>query len=203
MHNLYQVSTSLNREAFINCLLLTLTALEIPEIHCISFAAPPVANIAIPHERNTDKPGLFINVINEGDIVPLAQETYINCLLDIFTLPDSEFARKCGVDFHAPSPVLQGSGECVVLRDIDPDSINSTEYEACVVERSVLDTKLFGNPSVHQMSIYMERVENLLEKAKIHDIWTSVAEAFDEMDGFEGEAEIADDMNDEQEGASQ
>lgn len=140
-----------------------------------------MADIPIPHGTETAKPGLFINIINEGDPVPLAQENYIYCLLDVFALPEHEIITRCE-NFRVPPPVLYGSGDCLILRDADRNSADSAEIDACIVERRVLDTKLFGNPFVHSMKIYLERIEKLAGQACVTETVKMELRQMNEMD---------------------
>lgn len=140
-----------------------------------------MADTSIPHGTETDKPGLFINIINEGDLVPLAQENYMYCLLDVFALPEREFITR-RENFRVPPPVLYGSGDGLILRDADRNLADSAEIEACIVERRVLDTKLFGNPFVHSMKIYLERIEKLVGQAGVENLTETVRMELRQMD---------------------
>jgi len=135
---------------------------EIPEINCITFGAPPVADSPIPHQEGVHKPGVFLNIINEGDVAGLAQEDYIKSLIEVYVLSTNDLRDRYKGNFRVPPPVLKVSGTCLILRDADPDVVNTNELQASIVDPKVLETKLFGSPCVHFMKVYVERINELM-----------------------------------------
>jgi hypothetical protein len=106
-------------------------------------------------------------VINEGDPVPLAQKEYIKALISVYALSDKDIATKYPDGFKIPDPTLRISGNCVILMDADPEDAKETVVRARGAEAQVVEKKLFGNPFVHLMVEYLERVERLAEAAQI------------------------------------
>ncbi|KAL8912275.1 MAG: hypothetical protein Q9172_007530, partial [Xanthocarpia lactea] len=80
------------------------------------------------------------DIVNEGDPVPQAQEEFIKTLIDVYVL---------------------ASGHQVILRDADPDDLDSNNIQVYTTESSVLEKKLFGNPFVHPMKEYLDRIKGL------------------------------------------
>ncbi|KAK5053075.1 hypothetical protein LTR84_002049 [Exophiala bonariae] len=127
-------------------------------VSCITFGCPPVASKPIPPAGS----GEFIAVINDDDPVPLAQEAYIKTLIDVYTLDKKSFNEKhkpnSGAAIH-PEPALRVSGDCIVLKDVDPDAEDDTSgYEALEVPSEDIEKSLFGNPLAHMMDEYLRRL---------------------------------------------
>jgi len=139
-------------------------------IHCIPFGAPPVSTSPImPSTIMVPSPfsaGLFLNMVNEGDPVALLQQDYIHELMVLYAGHEPELAqRHPGRVFQPPNPVFRVSGaECVVLRDNDSEDVDAVGWNAVVVQPHVLERKLFGNPGVHHMVDYLERVQYLCKE---------------------------------------
>lgn len=95
--------------------------------------------------------GLFLNIINEGDPVPLCQEDYIKSLLDIYVKDPEELVAE---GFRVPAAKYRVSGQCIVLQDSDPDDTDAVGWKAVVVDGTQMESKLFGNPFLHQMKYY-------------------------------------------------
>ncbi|OZJ04123.1 hypothetical protein BZG36_02822 [Bifiguratus adelaidae] len=132
------------------------------KVHCITFGAPPLASVHIPHgQPPLHKPGAFLSFINEGDPVPLAQEEYIKALIDVYVLSNDDLKKRYSQGYHVPPPRLRVSGTCVVLRDVDPHDAEQMALQACITNSEVVEKKLFGNPYVHPMKVYLERVKEL------------------------------------------
>jgi hypothetical protein len=131
---------------------------KIQKKHCVTFAAPPVSSIRIPHQGD----GEFINVINEGDPVGLAQQAYIESLLDVFTLSESDLMKRYPGPFAVPLPVMKASAEkIVILRDPNPEDVRNEALEACLVNPEILETKLFGNILLHPINVYLEHLKKV------------------------------------------
>jgi hypothetical protein len=109
-------------------------------------------------------------------MVPLAQQDYILSLMEVFLLPDHEFERRRD-HWPVPAPKLNGSGKCVVLKDKDANSLDSSEFAAYVVDRAVLDTKMFGDPFMHFMKEYLKRTKFVAKEADFD--WDGVAQEFE------------------------
>jgi hypothetical protein len=139
----------------------------------VTFAAPPVSQPPIsppdPVSNAAHSQGHFLAVINEGDPVPLAQEAYILKLLDVYskTIPK---LQEDGLDqFVVPHPVMKLSGDCILLRDENPEDANSFNIRAYSAKAEVLQSKLFGNPLEHFMIEYQARIYKVLELESSRD----------------------------------
>ena len=93
----------------------------------------------------------------------MAQPAYVTCLLEAYarTLP-REPTR-----LEMPDPYYRISGTCVVLRDVASDEAEEVEPKAFSVEPAILNRALFGNPVLHSMREYLNRVNKLRELAEI------------------------------------
>ena len=132
---------------------------DLDNIHCITFGTPPVATT--PIYSFTDS-SLFLSIINEGDPVTLAQEEYLKTLISVYVMSAEQFAMKYPNGLLVPSPRLRVSGTCVVLRDKDQDDPDEEGIDAVEVAAENVEKKLFGNPLVHLMHVYLSRVEQLV-----------------------------------------
>jgi len=83
--------------------------------------------------------------------VPLCQEDYIKSILDIYMKDPEELVAE---GFHVPAAKYRVSGQCVVLQDNDPDDPDAVGWKAVVVDGTQMESKLFGNPFLHQMKYY-------------------------------------------------
>lgn len=93
----------------------------------------------------------------------MAQPAYVTCLLEAYArTPPREPTR-----FEMPDPYYNISGTCVVLRDVASDEAEEVEPKAFSVEPAVLKTALFGNPVLHSMREYLNRVKNLYELSEV------------------------------------
>ena len=140
----------------------------IGEIHCVTFGTPPVASTALHYwERQGQRPGVFLSIIIEGDPVPQAQEEFIKALIDVYVLSNKELDQRYPGGFYVPSGRFRASGNTVILRDIDPDNEKGMDVKTYKTNSERVETKLFGNPFVHLMTEYLERIEQLasLEKS--------------------------------------
>ncbi|KAI1125635.1 Alpha/Beta hydrolase protein [Nemania abortiva] len=140
-----------------------------PTVHCVTFAAPPVSRPPIvpdPARNPQHAQGKFFAVINEGDPVPLAQREYIYALLDVYGKSIKKLEEE-GLDkFKVPVPMMQLSGQCLLLRDEGPSRFLEFNIGAYSVEVDVLQSKLFGNPLEHFMIEYQSRIYRVLDLGK-------------------------------------
>lgn len=138
------------------------TALGFNRVYCITFGCPPVATGRIRQSQLARfQSGLFLNIINEGDPVPLSQESYVRSLLELYALSEDDLEERYPKGFCVPEPAFRMSGCCVVLQDVEPDNVAATGWQALTAQADVVEKKLFGNPLVHNMGHYLERVEEL------------------------------------------
>ncbi|RYO88023.1 hypothetical protein DL764_008782 [Monosporascus ibericus] len=135
-------------------------------IHCLVFGAPPITTLPIPlPESGYFQSGLFLNIVNEGDPVPLMQPEYVKALLKFFTLNAIDLERHLQENypncFTVPAPVFRVSGSCIILRDNDCDNVDAVGWNAVTIRADKLERKLFGNPALHLKTEYLERVKDL------------------------------------------
>lgn len=126
----------------------------LPAVHCITFGAPPVST---PPFKELTHRGMFLAIINEGDLVALAQEAYIKALVSVYALPSAKPREILGESI-VPKPVLRVCGNCLVLVDKNPDDAEEPERSvlALQVDAEVVETRLFGDPWAHLKQEYAE-----------------------------------------------
>jgi hypothetical protein len=122
-----------------------------------SFLLVPVQPFSQLHPQHAK--GRFIAIINEGDPVPLAQKEYILTFLGVYVKSRKVIEAKVGAGFSVPDQVLKLSGDCVLLRVLDPKSFDIGWYS---VHANIVQTKLFGNPQEHFMIDYRARIYGVL-----------------------------------------
>ena len=133
-------------------------------VDCITFGSPPVAifRMAALAESST-----FFKVLNKATLCRWhRQEEYINSFISVYVCSTATLAEKYPAGFSFFNPLRLGvSGTGVVLRDADTDDADSDADEVQVVrcEADLLERKLFGNPLVHLMRVYLGRVTTLAE----------------------------------------
>lgn len=135
---------------------------DFPEVNCVTFGTPPIASIPL-HKRQgvPSYPGLFLSIINEGDPVPQAQEEFIKTLIDVYVLNFKDLSERYPNGVNVPQGHFTASGNTVILRDVDPNDENTNNIRPYTTESHLLARKLFGNPFVHFMSEYLERIEQM------------------------------------------
>ena len=82
-------------------------------------------------------------------------------------LSNKDLDQRYPGGFYVPSGRFRASGNTVILRDIDPDNEKGMDVKTYKTNSERVETKLFGNPFVHLMTEYLERIEQLasLEKS--------------------------------------
>jgi hypothetical protein len=132
-------------------------------VDCITFGTPPVSSQPIPCQGGSR----LLSIINEGDLVVLAQESYIKELLEIYALPPKRVQMKIACGFEVPAPYLRISGTCVLLKeneddgDEDEDGDEEVSWTAYEVEPSDVERAFFGDHRKHMMTEYVRRVKFL------------------------------------------
>ncbi|GAD96203.1 dihydroxy-acid dehydratase [Paecilomyces variotii No. 5] len=157
-------------------------------VHCITFGPPPVSLLPLekPALRQYRK-SLFFSFINEGDPVSRADKAYVRSLLDLYVspAPDSMLAHITSTVKHrrltgggitklhwtVPESTLSLPGQLVVLRKrsrhSDTRPVRSAgqdaaeEVEACTATDSELRGVVFGDPLMHTMDLYAQRIDAL------------------------------------------
>ena len=100
---------------------------------------------------------MFLNIVNEGDPTPLSQQEYVHLLLRCF-VSTKEPKEPSNETLQVPEPVLRLSGTCIVLRDVSED-IQQKKWRAVEVVPGVLERKLFGDPTMHHVGNYVDRIK--------------------------------------------
>jgi hypothetical protein len=65
--------------------------------------------------------------------------------------------------FAVPDPMMKLSGECILLRDGNPESAHNFDIRAYSTTAAILQSKLFGNPLEHFMIEYQARVYKVMD----------------------------------------
>lgn len=135
---------------------------DFPEINCITFGTPPIASVPLHSTQgvSTD-PGIFLSIVNEGDPVPQAQEEFIKTLIDVYVLSPKDLSERYPDGVQVPQGHYRASGNTVILRDVNPDDENADNIKPYTTGSHLLERKLFGNPFVHSMNEYLERIERM------------------------------------------
>ncbi|KAL9627367.1 MAG: hypothetical protein Q9204_006618 [Flavoplaca sp. TL-2023a] len=147
--------------------------IDFHSIHCITFGTPPVTSVPL-HQWpvETKRPGNFLSIVNEGDPVAQAQEEFIKTLVDVYALSPKDLESRYPDGVVIPQGRFRASGHTVILKDAEPDDLDSKTIEIHTTESHLLEKKLFGNPLVHPMKEYLARVEGLTdlgeEEGKVH-----------------------------------
>lgn len=161
-------------------------------VHCITFGVPPVSFLPLerPSHMRANK-SLFLSFANEGDLVVRADKAYLLSLAKILagskgSNGDSKpsLAKKAS---HAvlksakseketsrapywpvPEAPLSNAGRLVILRE-KPGSSRSNSVEAVTTSDEKLRDVVFGDPAMHSMALYQQRVEALAFAAMLGD----------------------------------
>lgn len=153
-------------------------------VHCITFGAPPVSFLPLqkPSHMRADK-SLFLSFINEGDWIVRADKDYVLSLAKLLAgskgTSNHSAATLVKKASHAvlksskedkgnrrapywpvPEAPLSNAGRLVVLRE-KPGSQKNPTVEAVVTDDGKLRDVMFGDTSMHAMSLYQQRVEAL------------------------------------------
>ena len=135
---------------------------DFPEVNCVTFGTPPIASIPLHSSQGVSKcPGLFLSIVNEGDPVPQAQEEFIKTLIDVYVLSPKALSERYPDGVHMPQGNFRASGNTVILRDVDPSDENASDIKPYTTDSHLLERKLFGNPFVHSIREYLERIEQM------------------------------------------
>lgn len=152
-------------------------------VHCITFGVPPVSFLPLenPSHMRASK-SLFLSFANEGDLVVRADKAYLLSLAKILagskgTGGDSgpSLAKKAShavlkskADKEAnrapywpvPEAPLSNAGRIVLLRE-RPGAQRPPSVEAVTTDDEKLRDVVFGDPAMHSMALYQQRVEAL------------------------------------------
>lgn len=160
-------------------------------VHCITFGAPPVSFLPLqkPSHMHRDK-SLFLSFANEGDLVVRADKTYLFSLMRLIAAPGVSTApntvhtlakkvsmatTRSGKPQRSPAPywsvppaTLSTPGRMVLLRD-RPGTERHPAIEAISTTDEQLRDVVFGDPTMHVMALYRQRIEKLAFAAMMGD----------------------------------
>ncbi|CAK1365098.1 unnamed protein product [Cercospora beticola] len=153
-------------------------------VHCITFGTPPVSFLPLQkpsgkrYERN-----IFLHFANEGDVVVRADRSYMSTIVRIVAAPSpmstptttntlrkyaSRQTMKGGYQpgnkyqpprWEVPPATLSNAGRMVLLRE-RPGS-RRRAIEAVQVTDEELRDVIFGDPEMHRMELYKQRIDEL------------------------------------------
>ncbi|KAF2144353.1 uncharacterized protein K452DRAFT_223300 [Aplosporella prunicola CBS 121167] len=115
-------------------------------VSCITFGGPPITSSPIVAPASS----LFLSFANEGDPVILAQPSYIQTLWKVYAIAPASL--------ELPVSQYIWSGRCIILRDVAPDESDKIDIKPFEVQLEILRNILFGNPIMHSMTLYLERI---------------------------------------------
>jgi len=159
-------------------------------VHCVTFGAPPVSLLPLQKSshRRDDK-SLFLSIANEGDLVVRADKAYIISLGKLLAAPVASnssvntLAKKVSMAtlrpgktqraavapyWDVPPATLSNAGRMVLLRE-KPDTQKAPVVEAISTSDEQLRNIVFGDPAMHLMSLYKQRIERLAFAALMGD----------------------------------
>lgn len=158
---------------------LTTLSRRFQRVHCVTFGAPPCAlRPLFPTPSPASEYSLFYAFINEGDPVPRADKSYVRSLLTLYAAPTPlsvitrtqdafTFKADGSIGWKIPPAQLSLAGQLVVLRQNNSSlgvSTGESEHEnidACLTTDEELRQTVFGDPSMHMMSVYTQRMDQV------------------------------------------
>jgi len=162
---------------------LTVLAGIFKRVHCVTFGAPPVSllplQVATQGRNNRNQ---FLAFANEGDLVVRADRAYLGSLVKLLAAPAPSTstrarlrervsrpnlrgtgARPAGAGplpyWPVPEGTLSNAGRLVLLREKPRTS--SHAVEAVQVTDGELRDVMFGDPAMHPMTVYKQRLDTL------------------------------------------
>ncbi|CAK4034319.1 unnamed protein product [Lecanosticta acicola] len=156
-------------------------------VHCVAFGTPPLTFLPLQtpagkrYERN-----VFMHFVNEGDLVVRADRQYLGTLGRIIAAPSPKLnlnashglrskisrhklssaaqtaAQKLPCRWEVPPATLSNAGRLVLLRETPG---KERAVEAVQVTDQQLRTVVFGDPDMHRMDLYKQRVDELASAA--------------------------------------
>ncbi|KAK3669929.1 hypothetical protein LTR78_010180 [Recurvomyces mirabilis] len=156
-------------------------------LHCVTFGAPPVSLLSLQlPSRRQGRSNQFLAFANEGDLVVRADWAYIKSLSKLLASPapntcshkalrehvsrqtlkgDAAISSKIALPPRWPVPdaSLSTAGRLVLLRE-KPTS-RSGAVEAVQLTDEELRSVVFGDPAMHTMTLYKQRIDALMVAA--------------------------------------
>lgn len=150
-------------------------------VHCVTFGAPPVSLLPLqrPDHANDRKSynskTFFFGFVNEGDPVARADKTYVKNLLELYAKPiscwTSSSQNRPKPVWKVPESTLSLAGRLVVLRTRRSRSSRNSRkpdnVEAVTAADADLRGLVFGDPLMHTMDMYAQRIELLATDAVV------------------------------------
>ena len=149
-------------------------------IHCINFGSPPVSLLPLQLSTTRTK-NQFLSFANEGDLVVRADWAYTKSLAKLLAVPapipsngnrlrERVSRRNLRADAAArnatlvtrwpvPDASLSAAGRMVLLRERPHSKTHAVEAVKLTDEE--LRGVVFGDPAMHRMSLYKQRVDEL------------------------------------------
>ncbi|KAH8690232.1 Alpha/Beta hydrolase protein [Talaromyces proteolyticus] len=148
-------------------------------VHCVTFGAPPVSLLPLHNpelgsdrdNRSRYNKNMFFGFVNEGDPVARADKTYVKSLLEMYARPTA-CINNCSKKknpkpvWKVPEATLSLAGRLVVLRTTSSSSSSKKKkarrmIEAVIASDADLRGLVFGDPLMHAMDLYAQRIEQL------------------------------------------
>ncbi|KAK5118799.1 hypothetical protein LTR62_000008 [Meristemomyces frigidus] len=163
---------------------LTALAGVFRRLHCVTFGAPPVSLLPLQLGRKRQgRSNQFLAFANEGDLVVRADWAYVKSLARLVALPAPATASThCALRgkmsrqalkspnadtktalpplWPVPDASLSTAGRLVLLRE-KPRSLPAT-IEAVQLTDEQLRSVVFGDPAMHSMTLYKQRIDALM-----------------------------------------
>ncbi|TKA75257.1 hypothetical protein B0A55_05753 [Friedmanniomyces simplex] len=166
---------------------LTVLAGVFRRVHCVTFGTPPLSLLPLQAPRNGHKDkNQFLSFCNEGDLVVRADWAYIKSLAKLIAAPAPNHTGgrhrlrervsrqklqgdapppppsktiKYAMRWPVPDGSLSAAGRMVLLRQ--KPNVRSRVVEAVQLTDGELRGVVFGDPAMHRMLVYKQRVDDL------------------------------------------
>lgn len=155
-------------------------------VHCITYGVPPLTLLPLERPAMTGagkeaqsrwRRNLFFSFLNEGDPVVRADPGYIRNLLELYSAPVPAPAAAAGQRpiWPVTANTLSNAGRLVVLRPAMADAQKKRRFlglsrqedkqeekiEAVMTSDEQLRGIVYGDPMLHSMRLYKERIDLL------------------------------------------
>ncbi|RMZ75612.1 hypothetical protein DV738_g5385, partial [Chaetothyriales sp. CBS 135597] len=158
-------------------------------VHCVTFGAPPVTLLPLQRPETAKarlRKCIFFSIMNEGDPVVRAEKAYVGSLIELLACPDPHRTDQLDLSLKANKPLTKkhthscphhnGSGKHKLWWDVPTATLSNAgrlieaqgypaAVTACIVTDEQLRKVIFGDPLMHSMDLYLERVEALAVRA--------------------------------------
>lgn len=157
-------------------------------VHCVTFGVPPLTLLPLErpimagHGKEAEsrwRRNLFFSFLNEGDPVVRADPGYIRNLLELYAAPVPSLATGHKPIWPVTPNTLSNAGRLVVLRPIMAEAQKKCRFfglgkqenkqekmiEAVMTTDEQLRGIVYGDPVLHSMRLYKERIDLLAVSA--------------------------------------